>query len=103
MNFQKIILLGKVISKPKTYISDENIKYDQMTFDLSVKYIVSDEVVFSVVIPGPLSDYLDKQISKGKRVMIEGRIEMGENRKMKVFADWVQLDGILEETNDKKK
>ena len=103
MNYQKIILLGNVISKPDTFISDENIKYDRMTFDLSVKYIVSDEVVFSVVIPGPLSDMVDKQISKGKQVLVEGRIEMEENGKMKVLADWVQLDGIFEETNDKEK
>jgi len=102
MNFQKIILLGNVISKPETFISDENIKYDRMNFDLSVKYIVSQKVVFSVVIPGPLSDMLDKQISKGKQVMVEGRVEKEENGKMKVLADWVQLDGIFEGTNEKE-
>ena len=96
MNFQKIILLGTVISKPETFISDENIKYDRMTFDLAVEYILSDKVVFSVVIPGPLSDMVDKQISNGKQVLIEGRVEKEENGKMKVLAEWVQFAGFLE-------
>lgn len=90
MQFQKIVLLGTVVSKPVVKKHDTDIKQDFMKFEISVSYILSSKMVFSIVIFGPLAEMWEEQIAEGKQVLVEGRVEIDKEGKWLVNADWVQ-------------
>ena len=103
MQFQKIILIGSIISKPVIYKHDTDIKQDCMRFEISVSYILKSEVVFPVVIFGPLAEMWEEQIAEGKLVLVEGRVDIDKKGKWRVFADWVQTEEDMNKAENNSK
>jgi len=90
MNFQKIILAGKIISEPVVEKTEEGV-LDVMRFDLGVKYFTEEEVVFKVMVTGILEEGDELKAEEGKEVIIEGIVKMDKNGKYLVSADGLEF------------
>lgn len=102
MQFQKIVLLGTIVSKPEIMKHETDIKQDCMKFELSVSFILASKVVFPIVIFGPLAEMWEEHISEGKQVLVEGRVYVDNEGKWIVSADWVQGEEEVKEGNSNK-
>ena len=78
MDFQKIILVGKVISKPQIEKTEEGV-LDVIRFKISVIPIVS------IVL---LNENRDIEIIKGSTVLVEGILDLDKSGKYIVRADY---------------
>lgn len=87
MDFQKIILVGKVISKPKIEKTEEGV-LDVIRFKISVNHFTDNDVVFPIVTIGLLNENRDIEIIKGSTVLVEGIIHLDQLGKFFVSADY---------------
>jgi len=90
MNFQKIILAGKIINKPVIEKTEEGV-LDVMRFDVGVKYFAEKEVIFKVMVTGILDDEDDQKAEEGREVIVEGIVKIDKDGKYLVSADGLEF------------
>jgi len=90
MNFQKIILVGKIINKP-TFMKTEEGVLDVMKFNLGVKYFTEEEVVFKVMVTGIVDERYDLKAEEGREVIVEGIVELDKDGNYLVSADGLEF------------
>jgi len=90
MNFQKIILAGKIISKPVVEKTEEGV-LDVMRFDVGVKYFTEEEVIFKVMVTGILDEGDDLKAKEGREVIVEGIVKLDKDGKYLVSADGLEF------------
>jgi len=92
MNYQKFLLVGNASTDAQLRKSKKgDVTY--AAFGVGVSNSKERSAFFPVVIFGPLGETLARQITKGRQVLVEGRIEVSEGR-FNVVADRVVL-GVL--------
>lgn len=87
MDFQKIILVGKVISKPQIEKTEEGV-LDVIRFKISVSHFTENDVVFPIVSIVLLNENRDIEIIKGSTVLVEGILDLDKSGKYIVRADY---------------
>lgn len=86
MNFQKIILIGNATVDAQVKKSKKgDVTYT--SFSLAVNDSQDKVNYFPVVAFGKLGESAAKQIAKGRQVLVEGRVEIGEKGYFNVIPD----------------
>jgi single stranded DNA-binding protein len=88
MNYQKLVIVGNATrdAEHKTSKSGE-VAYT--TFRLAVSDRKERSVFFPITVFGKQAEVVAQYVTKGRQVLVEGRIEAGENGRMSVVADRV--------------
>jgi len=89
MNFNKVILMGRLTADPELK-SGKNAKYVDFSIAVNRCYKDNKEVhYFNCRSYGPMAETIEKHFSKGRAILIEGRLdnsrwqdEQGKNRSM---------------------
>jgi len=90
MNYQKIILAGNATSDAE---SRSSIKGDvaYVTFNVAVGDGKGRTTFFSVVAFGKLSALAESYVTKGRQLLVEGRVEVGDKNHFNVVADHIRF------------
>ena len=92
MNYQKIILVGNATSDAQIRKSkDGNVTFT--TFRLGVADGKDQTTFFPIVLFGRSAEKIAKLITKGRQVLLEGRIQVDKDR-FDVIADRVELGAL---------
>ena len=89
MNYQRIVVCGNVSADAQLRSSKKG-DVQFLTFSIAVSDGKNKTTFFLVVVFGKLAESLSTHIPKGRQLLVEGRIEQGENR-FNVVADKVVL------------
>jgi hypothetical protein len=92
MNYQKIILVGNVTSDAQARTSkDGKVKFT--TFRLAVADRKDQATFFPVVLFGRSVEKLSSLITKGRQILMEGRVQIEKDR-FDVIADRIELGAL---------
>lgn len=100
MNYQKIILAGNAAGDALRRKSKKGKVYT--TFSVAVSNGKERKVLFPVFIFGKRAGAVSRYITKGRQVLVEGRIEVGDNDRFIVVADRVLLGALAGEPKPAK-
>ena len=90
MNYQKTILVSNATSDAESRTSKkDDLAYT--TFSVAVSDGKDRTAYFPVVAFGKLAALAESYITKGREVLVEGRIEVSDKRYFNVVADKIQL------------
>ena len=102
MDYQKIILSGKITSQVQVHKSKGS-EENTLEFDIAVSDSLNSEVIFPIVVKG-LSAEIDKnQVSEGNQALVEGKVETDPKGRFHILADTVQFESSSEEEIDRSK
>jgi single-stranded DNA-binding protein len=90
MNYQKIILAGNVTDAAQQRTSKKgDVAYT--TFALAVSEGKERTTYFPITVFGELGKKMAQYITKGRQVLVEGRVEVSEKKRFNVVAHQVRL------------
>jgi single-strand DNA-binding protein len=88
MNYQKLIVAGNTTGDAQARKSKEgDVSYT--TFSVAVSSAKEKSTYFPVTAFGKTGEAAAKFLTKGRPVLVEGRVEVGENGRFNVIADRV--------------
>ena len=88
MNYQRLVLVGNAVSAPERKTSKKgDVAYT--TLQVAVSDARDRTTYFPVTVFGQQAEIVASHISKGRQVLVEGRIEVAENGRFNVVADHV--------------
>ena len=90
MNYQRLILAGNVTNKARRQTSKKG-DVAFTTFGVVVSNTKDQKAFFPVTVFGRHAEAVAKYITKGRYVLVEGRVEVGEFGRFNVVADRVRL------------
>ena len=90
MNYQKVILVGNVTDNAQKKTSKQG-AVTYTIFDLAVGDAKDKSTFFPVVVFGENAEAVAKYVTKGRLVLVEGRIEVNDNKRFNVVADNVRF------------
>ena len=88
MNYQKVILVGNATVDAELKVSKKG-GVNYAAFSVGVGVDKAHPVYFPVVVFGQYGESIAKHIRKGRQLLVEGRITVGDNGRYKVVADQV--------------
>ena len=90
MNYQKVILTGNATDDAQSKTSKSgDVSYT--TFSLGVRDAKNNTTFFPVVVFGRSTEAVAKYVTKGRLVLVEGRLEVGEKNRFSIVADMVRF------------
>ena len=90
MNYHKIILVGNVTRDAQRHTSKKgDVTYT--TFRVAVGDSKDRTIFFPVTVFGKHGEAVAEYITKGRQLLVEGRIEASENGRFNIVADTVRL------------
>ena len=90
MDYQKIILVGNVTVDPQVRKSKKgNITFT--TLSVGIGDGKGHSVFFPTAVFGKLGETVAKHVSKGRQILVEGRIEVSDKGHFNVIADRVRF------------
>ncbi len=90
MNYQKIILVGNATSDAESRSSKKgDVAY--ATFSAAVSDGKGRTTYFPVVAFGKLTALAESYVTKGRQVLVEGRVEVGGKNHFNVVADRIRF------------
>ncbi len=92
MNYQKLTLLGNVQDSAHRYTS-KNGGMPYALFTVAVDDVKGHTTIFSVVAFGKLGEIAVNHVTKGRQVLVEGRIQVNDKGGFNVIAGWVESGG----------
>ena len=90
MNYQKILLVGNTTSNAQLQTSREGSK-TYATFSVGVSEAKDRNVFFPIAVFGKRAENVAKYVTKGRQVLVEGRIEVSNKGRFNVIADHMRL------------
>jgi single-stranded DNA-binding protein len=90
MNYQRLILVGNATGDAQRRTSKKG-DMAYTTFNVGVGGGKDRTTFFPVVVFGKHGEAVDKYITKGRQVLVEGRIEVSNSGRFNVVADQVRL------------
>jgi single-stranded DNA-binding protein len=97
MNYQRLVLVGNATADAERKKSRKgDVKFT--TFRLGVGDAKDRTTFFPVTAFGELGKKMAKYITKGKQLLVEGRIAVDEEGRFNVLADRIQLGARGSET-----
>ena len=100
MNYQKSIVVGNATAAAE-YQKSKKGDVAYATFRLGVTGRRGETTFFPITVFGKLAESIAKYITKGREVLVEGRVSIGEKGYFNIVADQVRL-GAQPEKPDKK-
>ena len=88
MNYQKLVIVGNVTRDPQHKTSQKG-DVEYTTFRVAVSDSKDRPVFFPITVFGKQAQVVAQYVTKGRQVLVEGRIEASENGRMSVVADRV--------------
>ena len=90
MNFQNIILVGNITSNAQLRTSKEgNITY--VTFSVGVREAKDRTIFFPIAVFGKWAEDSAKYLTKGRLVLVEGRIEVSKQGRFNIVVDHLRF------------
>lgn len=90
MNYQKLVVVGNLASDAELKSAKEGqVKYTQIR--VAVNETKDRAIFFPITLFGKLAEKLIPHLTKGRQVLVEGRIEFAENGRFSVIAERVEL------------
>ena len=90
MNYQRLIIVGNATDDAERKTSEKgDVKFT--TFRLGVSDAKKRSIFFPVTAFGKLGENMGQYITKGKQLLVEGRIQVDEKGRFNVIADRIQL------------
>ena len=90
MNYQRVILVGNATADARRRTSKKgDVKYT--TFNVGVQDTKGRSTFFPVSVFGELGATMAKYVTKGKQVVVEGRIEVDEKHRFNIVGERIQL------------
>ena len=90
MNYQKVILTGNATDDAQSKTSKSgDVSY--ATFDMGVRDAKNSTTFFPVVVFGRSSKAVAKYVTKGRLVLVEGRLEVNDKNRFSIVADMVRF------------
>lgn len=90
MNYQKLIVVGNVTRDAERKTSKKG-DVDYTTFSVAVNDSKDRTTYFPITLFGRMSETLTEYITKGRQILVEGRVSIGEKGYFSVIADRVEL------------
>lgn len=88
MNYQKLILVGNATSDAQSHTAKES-DVTYTTFRLGVSDAKDRPIYFPITVFGKQGEIVAQHVTKGRQVMVEGRIEASDTGRFNVVADRV--------------
>ena len=102
MNYQKLILVGNATNGAQSRKSKTgDVAYT--TFGLAVSSGNDRTTFIPVIVFGKAAASARQYVTKGRQVLVEGRIEVSTNGRFNVVTDRMQLGPSLEASANKSK
>jgi len=101
MDYQKIILVGNVTSDSQKRTSKSG-DVSFVTFSLAVGDRKDQVNFFPVTVFGKLGEALLEHITKGRQVLVEGRVNVSEKGRFNIIADQIRLGAKPKEDQPEK-
>jgi single-stranded DNA-binding protein len=86
MNYQKIIIAGNATKDAKTWEAKSK-QVNFTTFSVAVNKGKDKATFFPVTAFGKTGELAAQYITKGRQVLVEGRVETGEKGRFNLIAD----------------
>ena len=90
MNYQQITIVGNATSDAEKKVSKKG-DVNYATFDVAVSDSKERTTFFPIVVFGDYSDNVAKYVTKGREVLVSGRIRVSEEGRFSVVADTVRF------------
>ena len=90
MNYQKVILIGRATDDAVKRESKSG-EVEFTTFDVAVNDGKDQTTFFPVTVFGKTGEVAAKYVTRGRIVLVDGRIQVNAKRYFKVIADRVQF------------
>lgn len=88
MDYQKLIIAGNATSDAERHTSKDG-KVAYTNFSVGVSHGKDASTYFPVTVFGKHGEAVAKYITKGRQVLVEGRVEVSEKGRFNVVADRV--------------
>lgn len=88
MNYQKLVIVGNATRDAERRTSQDG-EVSFTTFRLAVSDRKERSVFFPVTVFGRQAEVVAQYVTKGRQVLVEGRIEASDSGRMSVIADRV--------------
>ena len=88
MNYQKLVIVGNVTRDPQRNTSQKG-DVEYTTFRVAVSDRKDRPIFFPITVFRKQAETVAQYVTKGRQVLVEGRIEINENGRMSVVADRV--------------
>src|SRR5690606_5473513 len=88
MNYQKLVVVGNVTRDPQRKTSQKG-DVEYTSFRVAVSDKKDRPVFFPITVFGKQAQIVAQYVTKGRQVLVDGRIEVNENGRMSVVADRV--------------
>ena len=90
MNYQKLILAGNATADAKRQTSKKgDVTYT--TFSVGVRGSKDRTTFFPVVVFGEYGETIVKYVTKGRQVLVDGRVRVNDKGRFHVIADRLRL------------
>ena len=90
MNYQKVIIAGRATDDAVKRESKSG-EVEFTTFDVAVNDGKEQTTFFPVTVFGKTGEAAVKYVTKGRQVLVDGRIQVNDKRYFKVIADRIQF------------
>jgi single-stranded DNA-binding protein len=90
MNYQRLTLVGNATGDAQRRTSKKG-DVEYTTFSVGVSDAKKRTTYFPVTAFGALGKLAGKHITKGRQVLVDGRVEVSDNNRFNVVADDIQL------------
>jgi single-strand DNA-binding protein len=96
MNYQRIIIAGNSTKDAEQQTSkDGKVKYT--TFRVGVSDGKEKTTFFPVTVFGKLGESVAEYITKGRQILVDGRVQIGDNGRCNIVADQIRFGTQPEE------
>jgi single-strand DNA-binding protein len=90
MNYQKLILVGNATDDAQRQTSKKgDVTYT--TFSVGVSDGKDRTTFFSVIVFGEYGETVAKYVTKGRQVLVDGRVQVSDKGRHRVIADRVRF------------
>ena len=93
MNYQKTILVGNATADPQERKAKKGNLY-YTTFTLGIRGSQDETTFFPITVISMRAKAPAKYITKGKEVLVEGRIQVSDQGRFTIIADWIRLGSM---------
>ncbi len=100
MNYQKLILVGNA-TKDAQRLTSKKGDVTYTTFSVGVSDGKDRTTFFPVIVFGEYGEAVAKYVTKGRQVLVDGRIQVNDKGRFRVIADRVRF-GLEPTTKNSK-
>jgi single-strand DNA-binding protein len=90
MNYQRLILVGNATADPQRLTSKKgDVTYT--TLGAGVSDGKDRNTFFSIIVFGKYGETVAQYVTKGRQVLVDGRVQVSDNDRFRVIADRVRF------------